>query len=96
MIVLGLVHDRGWEPSPDEPEADPPPSAAAQRWHAPWRPLAWFAAWCWLMALVPVVTAAAGGLAGYGVLMVAVALALWRADRWCSRQHWRGLRDHRS
>jgi hypothetical protein len=61
----------------------------------PWRPLAWAAVWCWLMALVPVVSSAFGGLAGFGVLMAAVALILWRIDRWCARQYWHGLREYK-
>jgi hypothetical protein len=94
MIVLGLVHDRPWDPPP-EPQ-DQPPQGAHRRWHVPWRPLAWFATWCWLMALVPIVSGAFGGLAGYGVLLVAVTLVGWRVDRWCARQYWAGLREHKS
>jgi uncharacterized membrane protein len=48
------------------------------------------------MALVPVVNDAFGGLAGYGVLMLALALALWRLDRLCARQYWHGLREYKS
>jgi hypothetical protein len=58
--------------------------------------LAWFALWCWLMALVPVVGSAFGNLAGYGVLLVAIALVLWRLDRLCSRLNWTGMRDYKS
>jgi hypothetical protein len=47
------------------------------------------------MALVPVANQTFGGLAGFVVLLLAVALALWRLDRWCSRQYWRGLRDYK-
>jgi hypothetical protein len=91
MIVLGLVHDRGWEPPDDEP-------APRRRriWHPRWRPLAWLAACCWLMVLAPAAGDAFGGLAGYGVLLLAVALGVWRVDRWCSGQYWRGLRDHQA
>jgi hypothetical protein len=91
MLVFGLVHDHGWEP----PE-DLPPRRADRTWRLPWRPLAWVAAWCWLMALVPVVDHAFGGLAGYAVLLLAVALVFWRLERWCSRQYWDGLREYRS
>ena len=91
MLVFGLVHDSGWEP-PD----DPPPRRPARRWHLPWRPFAWVAVWCWLMALVPIVTRAFGGLAGYAVLLLAVALVFWRLDRWCARQYWGGLREYKS
>jgi hypothetical protein len=65
-------------------------------WHLPWRPLAWLAVWCWLMALVPVANQIFGALAGLGVLMLAVALAFWRIDRWCGRQYWQGLREYKS
>jgi len=47
------------------------------------------------MALVPIVTNAAGGLAGFGVLMLAVALACWRLERFCARQYWHGLREYK-
>jgi hypothetical protein len=47
------------------------------------------------MALVPIVTTAAGGLAGFGVLMLAVALAAWRLERFCARQYWGGLREYK-
>jgi uncharacterized membrane protein len=47
------------------------------------------------MALVPVVNSAFGGLAGFGVLMLAVALVLWRLERWCARQYWHGLREYK-
>jgi hypothetical protein len=47
------------------------------------------------MALVPVVSTALGGLAGFAVLMAAVALAVWRIDRWCAKQYWAGLREYK-
>jgi hypothetical protein len=37
-----------------------------------------------------------GGGAGYAVILLAVTAGLWRLDRWCSRQYWRGLRDYQS
>ncbi|MBV9194300.1 MAG: hypothetical protein JO168_09150 [Solirubrobacterales bacterium] len=96
MLVLGLIHDRGWEPDGwDGPEEEPEPERR-RRWRLPWRPLAWLAAWYWLMALVSVFSGWFGGLAGFAVLMAAVALAYWRIERWCSRQYWHGLREHRS
>ncbi len=96
MLVFGLVHDSGWEPPGDGPE--PPENDEPRRewtWRLPWRPCAWVAAWCWLMALVPVVSSAFGALAGFGVLMLAVALAAWRLERFCARQYWDGLREHK-
>jgi hypothetical protein len=90
MLVFGLIHDHGLEP-PEDLQRRPP----ERTWHLPWRPLAWVAAWCWLMALVPVVDDAFGGLAGYVVVLLAVALAFWRLERWCSRQYWHGLREYK-
>lgn len=95
MLVLGLVHDRPWEPPEDPWDEDESPRRR-WNWRLPWRPLAWLAAWCWLMALVPIVNTAAGGLAAYGVLIAALALGAWRVERWLSRQYWPGLREHKS
>ena len=95
MLVLGLVHDSGWEPSGWEEPEDDAGRRSDWSWRLPWRPLAWFAVWCWLMALVPIVNDAFGALAGYGVLMLAVALALWRLDRLCARGYWHGLREYK-
>ncbi len=92
MLVFGLVHDSGWQTPPGE---DDPPPRRSHSWHLPWRPLAWIALWSWLMALVPVVTNAFGGLAGFGVLMLALALVFWRVDRFCARQYWHGLREYK-
>jgi amino acid transporter len=98
MLVFGLVNGGGWDPPEngrDLPEDDglrrPPWS-----WRPAWRPLAWFAAWCWLMALVPIVISIAGGLAGFGVLMLAFALVCWRLERFCARGYWHGLREYKS
>ena len=63
MLVVGLIADSGWEPPDDEPE----PRRPNRKWNLPWRTLVWVAAWFWLMALVPVVSSAVGGLAGFGV-----------------------------
>lgn len=97
MLVLGLVNGGGSD-RPDGWDAPEDERGPGHRWtwRLPWRPLAWFAAWCWLMALVPIVTSAAGGLAGFGVLMLAFGLACWRLERFCARQYWYGLREHRS
>lgn len=95
MLILGLVHDHGWGPDGSEPPEEPAPRRA-HSWHLPWRPLAWLAVWCWLMALVPVANQAFGALAGFGLVIAAVVLACWRIDRWCSRQYWHGLREHKS
>jgi hypothetical protein len=97
MLVLGLVHGGGWEPPENgpDPAGYEPPERRPWTWRLPWRPLAWFAAWCWLMALVPVVSSAFGGLAGFGMVMLAFGLACWRLERFCSRQYWHGLREHK-
>jgi hypothetical protein len=86
-----LLHDRGWD-APFDEEPDRPP----RHWHLPWRPLAWFALWCWLMALVPIVGRLVSNLAAYGVLLLAIALVLWRLDRLCHRLNWTGMRDYKS
>jgi hypothetical protein len=97
MLVFGLVQGDGW--GPPEPEfdhgADEAPEHRPWTWRLPWKPLAWFAAWCWLMALVPVASSAFGGLAGFGVLMLAVGLVCWRLERFCARQYWHGLREYK-
>jgi hypothetical protein len=92
VLVLGLIHDGGWEPPEHGPEPPEPPS---RKWNLPLRPLLWVLAWCWLMALVPVVNSAFGGLAGYVVLLFAVGLIFWRAERWCAHQYWEGLREYK-
>ncbi len=72
------------------PERPPPPRR--RRLPAPpWRPFAWFAAFCWLLALA----GALGGLAGYLVVLAAVALGCWRVERWCARQYWGGMTEYR-
>ena len=91
MLVVGLVHDHGWRPPDDAPDRGP-----RRSWHLPWRPLAWFAVWCWLLALVPVADNLIGPVAGYVVLLLAVALIFWRVERWCTRQYWRGLHDYQA
>jgi hypothetical protein len=87
VLVFGLVQDRGWEP-----DEDPEPAAPRRLPHVPWRPFAWFAVWCWLVLLGGTI----GGFAGFLVVVGASAAGYWRFDRWCARQHWTGLRDHRS
>lgn len=91
MLVVGLIHDGGWESPDDEPE-QPRPN---RKWNLPWRTLVWIAVWFWLMALVPVASSAFGGLAGFFVLLAAVVLLFWRLERWCAKQYWAGLREYK-
>lgn len=100
MLVFGLVHGNGWEPPGrgQEPPDDDRPERPHREWNwqmVPWRSLGWLALWCVLMAIVPFVSSNFGGLAGFGVLMAAVALAFWRLERFCARQYWHGLREYK-
>jgi hypothetical protein len=91
MFFVGLVGERRWEPPEDVPKPSPEPSR-----HVPWRELACLAGVFALLFLSPVAGHALGGFAGYVVLLLAVALGIWRVDRWCSRQYWCGLRDYQA
>jgi hypothetical protein len=84
---VGLVSDPRWEP-PDQPERRPP------EWHVPWGVVAWVVVITGLALAVPTVDRLIGSLAAYVLLLVTVAVAVWRVDRWCARQYWRGLRDY--
>ena len=90
-MFVGLVRDPEWQP----PEGFPEPHRGRE-WRVPWRALLWLAVFWSLLSLVPAVNDAFGPLAGYGLLVAAVSLGVWRLDRWCSRQYWRGLRDYQS
>jgi hypothetical protein len=91
MLVVGLVRGGDWEP----PSEEPPPPRRRPPWLPPWQALAWFAAWCWMLVLARVIDHAFGPAPGYAALLLAVALGGWRVDRWCARQYWTGLRNHR-
>jgi hypothetical protein len=91
MPFVGLVSDPRWEPPDDQPESRGP-----HRRQVPWRALAWIAVVVAMVLTVPVADHALGPLAGYGWMLAAIAVAVWRIDRWCSRQYWRGLRDYQS
>jgi hypothetical protein len=75
-----LVDGSSWEPEP------PPDGAPARRSlpRVPWRPFAWLAAFLWLLFAAGEV----GGVAGYGLVLAAVALGCWRIDRWMGRWDW--------
>ncbi len=92
MHEFSLLTDHPERPG-EPPDADGAPRP--RRLRRAWRPLAWLAIWCWLMALVQVVSGLLGGLAGFGALMLAVAVGGWRLERWCGRQYWHGLREYR-
>ena len=92
MPFVGLVSDPRWEPPDDLPGRDP----HRRDWHVPWRTLAWVAVLVGLMLSVSAADRWVGSPAGFGLLMLAVALGVWRLDRWCARQNWRGLRDYQS
>jgi hypothetical protein len=94
MPFVGLVSDPRWEPPEGLP--DPEPSRRHGTWHMPWSLLAWTGIFVALMLLVPVVGGAVGAGAGYVLLCVNVALGVWRVDRWCAKQYWRGLREYQS
>jgi hypothetical protein len=90
-MFLGLVRDPEWQP----PEGFPDPRRRRD-WSVPWRAFAWVAVLLGLLRLVPTVDDAFGSLAAYGLIVATVSLGVWRLDRWCSRQYWRGLRDYQS
>ena len=92
-MFVGLVRGPDW--GPPEPPGEPQPSPR-ERPRVPWRALAWVAAWCWLLALVPVADRVVGPLAGYVVLLLTVAVGVWRVERWGSRVYLRGLRDYQA
>lgn len=92
-MFVGLVHEQRWEPCDDD---RPPPPRPRRPWgltRGLWRSLAFWAAWLWLFVLAGVAAKLFGGLAGYLVVLFAVALAAWRLDRWCAKQYWGGLRE---
>jgi len=92
MPFVGLVSDPRWEP----PEGQPDPERRRRAWTIPWGVLIWTAVFVALMLLVPVVSGALGAAAGYVLLCVAVAVGVWRLDRWCATFNWRGMRDYQS
>jgi hypothetical protein len=92
-MFVGLVRSSDWEPPPPPEPSEP---SRGRGWHVPWRAVALVATWWALLLAVPVANDALGPLAGYGLLLVAVTLGLWRLDRWCARQYWGGLREYQS
>lgn len=89
-MFVGLVRSSDWEPPP------PPEPPRDRGWHVPWRAVAWVATWWALLLAVPIAGHAVGQLGAYALLLLVLALGLWRLDRWCARQYWGGLREHQS
>lgn len=85
--MLLLIHD----PSPDDDDdGDAAPARPRRRLPlVPWRPFAWVAAFCWMLFAAGEL----GGLPGYAVLLLAIAVGGWRLDRWLARQYWGGLSE---
>lgn len=75
-----LIDTRGWDPGP-EPEPEDEGEHRRSVPHVAWRPLAWIAAFIWLLVLA----AELDGFAGYGVFLLAIALGSWRLERWAAR-----------
>jgi hypothetical protein len=67
-----LIDTRGWEPEEGEDRR------RRSRVHVPWRPFAWIAAFCWLLAIA----AEVDGFAGYGIFLLAITLGSWRLERY--------------
>ena len=82
--MLLLIHE------PREPRDDDAPPPRRPLPAIPWRPFAWFAAFCWLLFAAGQV----GGLAGYGLLLLAVAVGCWRLDRWMGKWDAAALRNY--
>ena len=87
MIVLGLVHGNGPEP----PAPDP-----GRSWRVPWRALAWLAVAVGLLFLGPVADQPSAASPATLVLLLGVTVGMWRLERFCSGQYWRGLRDYQA
>ena len=80
-----LVEGSSWRPDP-EPAPEPAPRRLPR---IPWQPFAWFAAFCWLLYGA----GAIGGMAGYGLVLLAVAVGSWRLNRYAARWEWGSASD---
>ena len=96
-MFVGLVRDPGrdWRPPDDNPEGSP-----RRSWNVEWglvlRVAVWVAVIAGMFALVPIADDLIGTLAGYVLILITVAVGVWRIDRWCAGQYWRGLKDYQS
>ena len=96
-MFVGLVNDPGsdWRPWDDSPEPSP-----HHFWRVPWRLVSRVALWVAIVsgmfAAVPLVDREIGDLAGYALILVTVAVGVWRIDRWFDHGYWEGLREYNS
>jgi len=96
-MFVGLVKDPGrdWRPWDDTPEPSP-----GRSWRVPWGLIAWVALWVavvsGMFAAVPLVDHEFGSFAGYVLILLSVAVGVWRIDRWFDHAYWEGLRDYKS
>jgi hypothetical protein len=95
-MFVGLVKDPGgWRPPDDQPDPNRRRRPSVS-WGIVIRALAWTTAFVGLFALVPVADHMIGPLAGYLLILLAVALGGWRLDRMLTAQYWRGLKDYQA
>jgi hypothetical protein len=95
-MFVGLVKDPGrdWRPPDDGPDPESRRWLWGQ-WRAFTRIAIWVAVLSGLFALVPVVDHVLGHLAAYMLILLTVALGVWRGDRWLGHQYWEGLREYK-
>ena len=94
FVGLDKYPGRDWRPPDDGPDPGP------HRWRrGHWRAFTRVAIWVVLLsglfALVPVVDHVAGHVGAYMLILLTVALGLWRVDRWFDHQYWDGLREYK-
>jgi hypothetical protein len=96
-MFVGLVKDPGrdWRPWDDTPDPSPHRS-----WRVPWRLIFHVAVWVAIVsgmfAAVPLVDHEIGEFAGYVLILLSVAVGVWRVDRWFDHGYWEGLREYHS
>ena len=90
-MFVGLVQDPGWH-RPDDNEEP----SRRRPWRVPRGVVIWTLVLIGMRALIPFAEHEIGDFAGYVLVVATLTVAVWRVDRWCSRQYWRGLRDYQS